>query len=251
MADYYFPTVVQPDIPLADITPLEQLLLSQIFEAEQDGNAFYFFEEQAPQDMLWLDAGEAREALGHSQGVASEAAVMVAEALDQLEPAVEDLELDLSVQSYAFIFQDIIRRSATLSHVIVTSALTCSKMRPDGFGGMVMVITADKMLSSSTHEIECELLDRAQYGELGCPPGFGHHVLLRLAEEHVRATVDVIFETEAPNGVDIADVTDDDIRQAALDTRAASDLSHEEGQAAFSAALAAIRIAAARKAKTP
>jgi hypothetical protein len=37
MADYFSPTVIQPSIPIADITPLERLLLSQIFSAEPDG----------------------------------------------------------------------------------------------------------------------------------------------------------------------------------------------------------------------
>ena len=38
MADYFTPTVIQPAIPVADITPLERLLLSHIFNAELDGD---------------------------------------------------------------------------------------------------------------------------------------------------------------------------------------------------------------------
>jgi hypothetical protein len=47
MTDYHSPTVVQPTIPNADMTPLEQLLLTRIFEAEPDGNGLYFFAEIA------------------------------------------------------------------------------------------------------------------------------------------------------------------------------------------------------------
>ncbi|MBN9505394.1 MAG: hypothetical protein J0I69_05155 [Altererythrobacter sp.] len=63
----------------------------------------------------------------------------------------------------------------------------------------------------------------------------------------IRNTVEVIFETEAPDGLATEQVTNADIRQAALDVKAASDLSHEEGEAAFKAALQAIRIAAERE----
>ena len=34
MANYYSPTVIQPMIPNADMTPLELLMLSNIFDAE-------------------------------------------------------------------------------------------------------------------------------------------------------------------------------------------------------------------------
>jgi hypothetical protein len=42
-ADYFSPTVIQPTIPVADITPLERLLLSHIFNAEPDGKVLYFY----------------------------------------------------------------------------------------------------------------------------------------------------------------------------------------------------------------
>lgn len=246
MANYYSPTVVVPDIPVADMTPLELLLLSQIFEAEPNGDGVYFFEEQSINEMLWLDMGEVREALAQSQGIASETAVVVAGALQELDADAEDLELDLSMKSYGFIFQDVIRRSATLSNVTVTSAFTCSRMRPDGFGGMVTVITADQVLSSSTSEMEYELLDRAEYGDLGCAPGHGSHVLLRLSEEEVRGTLGEIFETEAPEGLAIDEVTDTDIREACFLTAEHTDLSHEAGDAVFRSALRALTLAAER-----
>jgi hypothetical protein len=62
----------------------------------------------------------------------------------------ETLELDLSAEDFAFIFQDIVRRSPTLAYVTVEAAFTCSKMRSDGFGGMATLITADDVLSQST-----------------------------------------------------------------------------------------------------
>jgi hypothetical protein len=246
MADYYFPTVVEPDIPLADMTPLEQLLLTQIFDSETINDALYFYEEQSTQDQLWLDVGEVREALAGSEGIGSKASEIVAAALAEIEPDAEGLELDLSMASWEFLFQDIIARSTTIEYVVVTTSFTCSKMRPDGFGGMVTLITADDMLSSSTSDMLAQLLDHADYGDLGCAPGHGSHVALRIPEADVRATMGEFFEQEASEGLAIDEVTDEDIRTACFATLEQRDLSHEQGELIAAAALHSIRIAAGR-----
>src|SRR3546814_2542006 len=59
------------------------------------------------------------------------------------------LELDMSVIGFEGIFQDIVQRSA-LDYVEVEAAWTCSKMRPDGFGGAATLITADDIETVST-----------------------------------------------------------------------------------------------------
>ncbi|WP_161491263.1 MULTISPECIES: hypothetical protein [Bradyrhizobium] len=48
MPDYYAATVVQQTIPEVDMTPLERLLLSRIFDAERDGEGWYFFPRSVP-----------------------------------------------------------------------------------------------------------------------------------------------------------------------------------------------------------
>jgi hypothetical protein len=57
--------------------------------------------------------------------------------------------------------QDIVRRSATISEIVVTTAFTCTKMRPDGFGGSVMLITADVIRYRSTTDILEEFWNEA------------------------------------------------------------------------------------------
>lgn len=247
MADYYSPTVVQPTIPLAAMTPLEQLLLSGMFDSEADGDGIYFYAEQGINDMPVYPVEEVRAALNNSTDAESHAAEIVREELAKLGENDAWLQLDLTDTSWEALFQSIVRRSPTLAYVSVVSAWTCSKMRPDGFGGMAVLITADHIMVRTTETMLDEMFGIAEYGPLGVEPGLGSHVLLRLCEEHVRATVAAIFDTEAPNGLSIEQVTDTDIRQSALDVRAASDLSHEESEAAFKAALQAIRIAAARE----
>ena len=135
MADYFFPTVVQPAIPLADMTALERLVLSQILDAEPDGDRLYFFSDTGPSDLIVLSGARFRAAFAQSEGIPSHLRDYVAERLARLDPNATDVELDVSGTSWEFFLQDIVRRSRTLRYVTVVSAFTCSKMRPDGFGG--------------------------------------------------------------------------------------------------------------------
>jgi hypothetical protein len=244
MADYHSPTVVCPCIPRADMTDIEHLLLTNVFESEPDGDALYFFAEDYINDMPVMAIDDVRTALAASADCSTAAYVR-----DQLAQIAQDdayLQLEAEIP-WDLAFQDIVQRSASVEHVEVITSFTCTKMRPDGFGGAITVITRTAILSASTEQMAGELLDRAQYGELGCAPGFGSHVALRLDEAEVRSTLGEIFETDAQAGVAIEDVTDADIRAACLAVLEHRDLSHEKGEAIFSAAMRAIRIAADRR----
>jgi len=153
MADYYSPTVIEPTIPNADMTPLERLLLSNIFEAEQDGEGWYFFAEEGPTDMISVSRAELEAALAASRTIDSSANAYIAEHLAQIPAAKSEVDLDLGGTSWEFLFQDIVRRSTTLRYVIVIMSFTCSKMRPDGFGGAATLITADNVKGKSTYDI--------------------------------------------------------------------------------------------------
>ena len=119
--------------------------------------------------------------------------------IDRLKDVGEDdayVEFDLSVTSWEFIFQDIVKRSATIDHVSVVSAFTGSRMRPDGFGGMGDLITADAIRSKSTGDILCDFLDEAEHCASAAAPGFGVHVLLCLNEKDVRAEIGHMIEAD-------------------------------------------------------
>jgi hypothetical protein len=160
MADYFSPTVIQPAIPVADITPLERLLLSHVFRAEADGDGFYFYADEGPADTVWLDRAPLEVALAQSTGIDSAAAAFVTEQLGRVPADNVEIELDLSA-GWEFLFQDIIHRSPTLRYVTAVSAFTCSKMRPDGFGGMAVLITADAVMGKSTSDIIEDFLNEA------------------------------------------------------------------------------------------
>ncbi len=162
MADYYSPTVIQPSIPDADMTPPERLLLSHIFDAECDGEDWYFFSEQGPSDMLCVERAALDAALAESEGADESAAnKFVKEHLPDPQseaPLPSDLDLDLSTTSWEFIMQDVVRRSPTLRYVSAVSSFTCSRMRPDGFGGAVVVISAEKIVGKSTNDLLDEFI---------------------------------------------------------------------------------------------
>jgi hypothetical protein len=153
MAGYFFPTVIQQTIPNADITPLERLILTQIFDCEPCGDGLYFFAEDAPRDFVELPAKDLHAALADSAGIASSLLDYVAENMSGLDPTAAEVQIDLSGTSWEFFFQDIVRRSRTLRYVTVVSAFTCSRMRPDAFGGSAALITADAVKGKSTTDM--------------------------------------------------------------------------------------------------
>ena len=156
MEDYYTPTMIQQTIPEADMTPLERLLLSHIFESERDEEGWYFYSESGPADMIMVERAALESALAASElDVDSTTNGFVRELLADLrDEKVQNgyLDIDLSITSWEFIVQDVVRRSSTLKYVSAVSSFTCSRIRPDGFGGAVVVISADAILSKSTSD---------------------------------------------------------------------------------------------------
>jgi hypothetical protein len=249
MADYLTQTVVQPVIPDIDMTPVERMILSEVFQSESDGDGLYFFSEAGLNETPSFDAAALAVALDISADVGSHAAAFVRKRL-AAATTVGEVELDLTSDlAWETILQDIVRRSSTIDQVIATSAFTCSKMRPDGFGGMVVLITADAVLGKSTEDMLCDLMDQAEYGDLAAAPGHGVHALLRLDEMAVRAAVAEILVADASFVPLVSDdITDADIREACTAVAARIDLTEIKDQAEFNAAQTALRAAKARRA---
>ncbi len=158
MTDYFSPTVIPEIIPNADMTKLELLLLSHMFDAEPDGDGTYFHSWQGPSDLIWVDRAELTTALDATCRSKSQVYFYVKEKLKTATSDDGTIELDMSGLSWEVILQDIVRRSAKLRYITVTTAFTCSKMRADGFGGMALFITADAIKACSTTEFLSDCL---------------------------------------------------------------------------------------------
>lgn len=152
MADYHSPTVVRPDIPRAAMTLLEHRLLIGMFSYEGEEDSVYFFAEDYVNDLIHLRVSEVLWLIQSDPNpdAASYASRVVSEALDKLDPGEDEIALDMSAIGYEDIFQDIVKRCDALEDVEVVAGWTCTKMRPDGFGGMATLITADAIESMST-----------------------------------------------------------------------------------------------------
>jgi hypothetical protein len=158
MADYYSPTVIPEIISNEDMTKLELLLLSHIFDAESDGDGSYFHSWQGPSDLIWINRAELTAELDAARGSDSQVHSYVEEKLKNATSDDDSVELDMSGVSWEVILQDLVRRSTRLRYITVTTAFTCSKMRADGFGGMALFITADAIKACSTTEFLSDCL---------------------------------------------------------------------------------------------
>jgi hypothetical protein len=171
MADYFSPTVIQPTIPAQDMTPLERLLLSHIFSGEHDGEGLYFSTEEGPAAYAVLSRAELAAAHAASATFTTSLNAYVAERLPDFPTDRDAIVLDLSGMSWEFIFQDIVRRSKSLRYVTAVSSFTCSKMRPDGFGGMAVLITATAIMGKSTNDLLEDFLAEAALDGNAQPTG--------------------------------------------------------------------------------
>lgn len=180
MADYHSPTVVQPNIPAADVTPLERLILGLVFDTESDEDGLYLYSWCGPCDIVTLSADDLRSALEASREQSQSSIGKHIEALlarrdaEADDDPPDDIDVDLTAcdSGWGGMLQDIVRRSTTIDEIIVTTAFTCTKMRPDGFGGSVMLITADAIRYRSTIDILEELSNEAAKASSAAqPPG--------------------------------------------------------------------------------
>ncbi len=169
MTDYHSPTVVQPNIPAADLTPLEQLILGLVFDTESEEDGVYFHSWCGPSDVVTLSADDLRAALEASREAGDSSigkhvsSLLARDDAESSDDPPDDVDVDLTEDDCGWdrILQDIVRRSATIHEIIVTTAFTCTKMRPDGFGGSVMLITADAIRYRSTTDVLEEFWNEA------------------------------------------------------------------------------------------
>ena len=168
MADYFTPTVIDPVIPLAAMLPIERMFLAQVFNEELAEETAYYFSEDGANDLISLPAAVVRAALDAARPETNRPAQKL---IDEQADAIlgdDDIDLDMCGDLWADVLQDIVRRSPDLDHLTVTMAFTCSKMRPDGFGGLAMLITASTIRSESTYTLFDRFYVEAQAnGEIG------------------------------------------------------------------------------------
>ncbi|BAI71450.1 hypothetical protein AZL_008120 [Azospirillum sp. B510] len=239
MVEFHDPTVVQQPISFADLTPLEHLVLTRIFDIEETGGGLLLHAALGPRESIAVSIGEVRTALAASASVPGRLVPFLSQRLPDAGVTDGVVAFDLSGLSWTFVLQDIVRRSPALPYVTAVTAFTCTAMRPDGFGGMAVLITADVIRSVSTNDIlETWLADGVVRRE---------HRLPRLVEDKVRAEVRAAIDAdETLTRLAPEMVSDADIHATCRAVAANRDLGQEHGTARFRAALATIRAAERR-----
>lgn len=246
MADYSTPTIIRPNIPAEAITMLELIVLTEMYEWERDGDGLYFFAPEGTPTEIQLDVTQVRELAAVAPEGRGSIVPLLLSKLAELDTEEGSFDLDVTDMKDAQIFQDILHRCPDIDHVSIVSGWTCSRMRPDGFGGAVTVITRDRIQSSTTNEMEGQMCALAKYGEIGSAPGTGEHRVLTLSEQIVREMVTDVEQVALAHREHTVNVTDADIRAGCLEAIATTLLAAYGKNLAFSAAQAATRIAWAR-----
>lgn len=156
MADYYSQCVVSPMLPLAELTEAEQLVLRNIFDSQLDGEDLYLFTEIGRNSLIELALPDMRAALASAE-IVSLATRLLSKAVADLPDGEDTAEIELD-DEWLEIFQEIVQRSDTLTFVAIETGFNCSKVRPDGFGGAAIVITAEAIDTISTSQFIDETL---------------------------------------------------------------------------------------------
>ena len=157
MADYYTHAVVHQIIPERLMSPLERLLLTAVFGFDNvDEEGLYFYAENGPHCGIMLSRRDVEDSLASTR-VRSRLRPFIADCLGSANPEHDYVDVDLSAYPTGdvpiVVLQDIVRRSkGELPYVSIAYAYTCSKMRPDGFGGMGVIITPARVLYRSIYD---------------------------------------------------------------------------------------------------
>lgn len=153
-----------PPLPLADITPLEMLILTKVLECSETEESLVLFTDVGPTNPIRVRRGELVAAFGASARNAGDPVnVFIADRILALQPAggnvVENdvmVDIDLSHFPWQVVVQGIVARSPNLHEVEVVQWTNHPSHRPDSFGANVSLITA-KAIHHATSE---DLLER-------------------------------------------------------------------------------------------
>lgn len=153
-----------PPIPLAEITPLEKLVLTRVLECSETEAGLALFTDIGPVNPISVDRQALLDAFGASEPQSESAlnAFIGSRILALLptSPGREDLdiaaEIDLSEFPWQFIVHDIVARSPSLPEVTVIQWINHPSQRLETYGASVSLITG-KGIHHATSE---DLLNR-------------------------------------------------------------------------------------------
>jgi hypothetical protein len=163
-----------PPIPLADISPLEMLILTNVLECSETKEGLVLFTDVGPANPVQVRRSELIAAFCASAQYGEDPLnIFIAGHVLALVPAGGDtlgddltIEIDLSQCSWQFVVQDVVARSQDLREVTVIQWMNHPSHRLESFGASVSLITA-KAIHHATSE---DILARFRRWDKTIPP---------------------------------------------------------------------------------
>jgi hypothetical protein len=148
-----------PPIPLADITPLEKLVLTHVLECSETEAGLVLFTDVGPINPINVKRQALLDAFGASASQADSAlnAFIGSRILALLptSPAGNDVaaEIDLSEFPWPFIVHDIVARSPGLAEVTVIQWMNHPSQRLETYGASVSLITGKGIYHATSEDL--------------------------------------------------------------------------------------------------
>jgi hypothetical protein len=171
-------TTTYPALPIADISPLEKLILSKVLDCAEVDGGLELYTDTGSMNPIVVPQRELMEAMD-TPDQASESLLkrFVGERVLSILPAENpDPEsvvfIDLSEFPWQFVVQDIITRSPTARELVVIQWVSDPSQRPDTFGASVSLITENGVFHATSEDLLADFRKRDQ--ALGCGTSNGN-----------------------------------------------------------------------------
>lgn len=159
MTDIETRITTYPALPIADITPLERLILSNVLDCSETEDGFELFTDFGPRNPVRVrrkDLIESFQASERNIEILLRTFVtdsVLAQRSDDGDDPESIVEIDLSAFPWQFIVQDIIARSTTARELVVIQWINHPSQRPDTFGASVSLITANGIFHATSDDL--------------------------------------------------------------------------------------------------
>ncbi|MCQ4633946.1 hypothetical protein GB927_028195 [Shinella sp. CPCC 100929] len=166
-----------PPIPLADITPLEKLVLTHVLECSETEAGLVLFTDVGPINPINMKRQALLDAFGASAPQADSALnAFIGSRILALLPTSPDgndvaAEIDLNEFPWPFIVHDIVARSPSLPEVTVIQWMNHPSQRLETYGASVSLITGKGIHHATSEELlkRFRLQDRALVPPVSLP----------------------------------------------------------------------------------
>ncbi|MGN6771487.1 MAG: hypothetical protein ACTHJQ_16805 [Rhizobiaceae bacterium] len=157
-----------PALPIADISPLEKLILSKMLDCVEIDGGLELYTDTGPMNPIAVLRRELMETIDPSdQANKSLLKRFMSERVLSILP-VENPDpesvvfIDLSEFPWQFVVQDIITRSPTARELVVIQWISDPSQRPDTFGASVSLVTENGIFHATSEDLLVDFRMRDQ-----------------------------------------------------------------------------------------